>query len=91
MENKRTEDRKYDTDSINISVIGLLDQKEYIPQKKIDCTVVDISESGIGIITNHYLEPGNVIKLDLQNNIITGVVMWSMKLDGAIRAGIKFL
>lgn len=89
-EDKRIEDRKKDPD-IKLSIIGFLDQREYIPQKKIDCSIVDISESGIGIVTNHPLEPGNVIKLDFKNTVITGIVMWSIKMNGNVRAGIKFV
>lgn len=89
-EDKRIEDRKKDLD-IKLSIIGFLDQKEYIPQKKIDCSIVDVSKSGIGIITNHQLEPGNVIKINFKNTVLTGIVMWSMKMDGNVRAGIKFV
>jgi hypothetical protein len=89
--NKRTEDRKTNSGDINLSVVGILEHREYIPQKKFECTIVDISESGLGIITNYPLEPGNVIKLDMKKNIFTGIVMWSMNLDGNIRAGIKFI
>jgi hypothetical protein len=88
---KRIEDRIKDPTDIKLSIIGFMDHKEYIPQKKIDCSIVDISESGIGIITNHQLEPGNVIKLDFKNTVLTGVVMWSMKTDSNVRAGIKFI
>lgn len=91
LQNKRTEDRKIELGDINISVVGILDQRDYIPQKKIECTIVDISKSGVGIITNYHLDPGNIIKLDLKNNTYTGVVMWSMRVDDNIRAGIKFI
>jgi hypothetical protein len=58
---------------------------------------VDISSSGIGIITDRLLSPGDVVKLYIPlgstNTIIptTSEVRWTGAEEGRYRLGLKFL
>jgi len=58
---------------------------------------LDVSSSGIGIITDRLLSPGDVIKLNIPlgdtNTIIptTSEVRWTVVEGGRCRLGLKFL
>ena len=57
-------------------------------------TSIDISDSGVGIITDHELEPGQVIIFKNKENPSLqklAIVQWSMKSGGKYRAGLLFL
>lgn len=57
-------------------------------------TSIDISESGIGLVTDHELEPGQVIifkSKDTPSVNRIAIVQWSMKSGGKYRAGLMFI
>ncbi|HEX8947837.1 MAG TPA: PilZ domain-containing protein, partial [Dissulfurispiraceae bacterium] len=57
-------------------------------------TTIDISDSGVGLITDHELEPGQVIIFKNKDNPSAhrvAIVQWSMKSGGKYRAGLLFL
>lgn len=62
--------------------------------KSYSSTSIDISDSGIGIITDHELEPGQVIIFKNKENPTVhriAIVQWSMKSGGKYRAGLLFI
>lgn len=64
--------------------------------KKIDdvATVIDLSKKGMGILTNHPIEAGNVLTFKRNNKIPTNtaVVKWADRIDDTTyRAGIIFI
>lgn len=89
--NKRHSDRIHDPVTIDFSIIGYINQKDFVPATDIKGQITDISEAGIGLLTNFPLESGNLIRFNFKNLTKTGVVMWSLKTDGSFKAGIKFI
>ncbi|HUI44700.1 MAG TPA: response regulator [Nitrospirota bacterium] len=61
--------------------------------KLISANIVDISESGMGILTDCQLQPGHLIRLSDAPIQGRGVVRWSVYVDAkaAYRAGIQFV
>ena len=77
----------YESINFFITVIDQGETKRWTLQAK----SVDISDSGIGLLTNYPLKESQVISFgdDLANK--TGVVVWSTMFDSKVcRAGIKF-
>lgn len=57
-------------------------------------TSIDMSDSGVGLITDHELEPGQVVVFKNKENPSVqkmAIVQWSMKSGGKYRAGLLFL
>lgn len=55
---------------------------------------IDMSESGMGIVSDCSLEPGQVIIFKDKDNppvIKIAIVQWSMKVGDIFRAGLRFI
>jgi len=58
---------------------------------------VDAGRGGIGLTTDHPLEEGDVIKLELPSALpglnlpVLAEVVWAMPIHGKFRAGLRFL
>jgi len=58
---------------------------------------VDASRGGIGLTTDHPLEEGDVIKLEIPSVLpdlnlpVLAEVVWAMSVHGRFRAGLQFL
>ncbi len=89
--NKRHNERIPDPSAIDFSIIGYLNQKDFVPTSNIKGHITDISEAGIGIITDFPLESGNLLRFNFKHLTKIGVVMWSLKTDGSFKVGIKFI
>jgi DNA-binding NtrC family response regulator len=62
-----------------------------ISRKFLEAQAVDISDSGIGLLSSYPLNESQIIGFDEKNKNKTGVVTWSRMIDGDIcRAGVKF-
>jgi len=62
-----------------------------ISRKLLEAQVVDISDSGIGLLSEYPLSESQVIGFDEKNENKTGVVAWSKMINDTIcRAGVKF-
>ena len=62
-----------------------------ISRKFLEAQAVDISDSGIGLLSSYPLNESQIIGFDEKNENKTGVVTWSKMIDDNIcRAGVKF-
>jgi hypothetical protein len=91
LDNKRHNARRHGPAAIDFSIIGYINQNDFIPEAGIEGKITDISETGLGLLTDFPLEAGNLLMFNFKNLTKTGVVMWSMKLNGSFKAGIKFV
>ncbi len=64
-----------------------------IEESGIKAHVVDISEGGMGIMTDHPIKPGCILWFDDEKEHHAGVIRWRthFKLRNVYRAGIRFL
>ena len=70
--------------------MSVIDQGEYA-RKSLEAQAVDISDSGIGILTRHPLKESQVVGFDDTMGNRTGVVVWSKMIDEEnCRVGIRF-
>jgi hypothetical protein len=96
---KNREKRKLDRSSFSYPVLFEINGTESSPSKAIrsEGCGLDISSSGIGILTDRLLYPGDVVKLYIPlgstNTIIptTSEVRWTGTEEGRFRLGLKFL
>ncbi len=87
----RMHERTPIVDSLEYSV-AIMDLKNL---KNVDdvAVVIDLSKKGMGILTNHPLEAGNVLNFKKNKKIPvhTAVVKWAKRIDETTyRAGLKF-
>ena len=57
-------------------------------------TIVDVSETGVEVITEFPLRPGQVLQWDdrhRQSRLHMALVKWSLQQSGHHRAGLKFI
>jgi len=54
-------------------------------------TLVDITETGMKILSNTYLKPGSIIKLSNNEQSDVGVVMWTLKTKDKFKVKVRFL
>jgi hypothetical protein len=93
------EKRKLDRIHFSYPVLYEIDSKNSSPSNTIrsEGYGLDVSSSGIGILTDRLLSPGDVVKLYIPlgstNTIIptTSEVRWTVVEDGRYRLGLKFL
>ena len=91
---RRTRRRRTTDQEIPISVLGAVARMDI---KKTDSEVrmVDICETGMGIICGIPLHPGQLVKFPYGKNqdmpSEVGIVMWAVDTDGQFRAGVKFI
>lgn len=55
---------------------------------------IDMSESGIGIVADYSLQPGQVVIIKSKEDpadVKIGIVRWSMKIGDKFRAGLRFV
>src|SRR5574341_1592270 len=78
---------QYDgTVDVTVSVI----RSNAIEKRSFAARTVDISQGGIGIVSDVPLEPG-FVRLNTMNENRAGIVMWNRKLDdNTYRVGIRF-
>lgn len=71
--------------SFSLSVLEFTDLKHIEASGK----SVDISEAGLGFLTDFPLEPGHVIRIKNDNaSFMTASVKWIGEMDGRYRAGV---
>ncbi|MFN3478754.1 MAG: PilZ domain-containing protein [Thermodesulfovibrionales bacterium] len=86
---RRVFSRKEEQSEIEYTVT-VLDLKELKKLTK-KALIVDLSEGGVGIITDYPLEPGHILTFvnGFSNKI--GIVRWSDREDSHYRVGVKFV
>ncbi|GAB4419726.1 MAG: hypothetical protein OHK0032_15610 [Thermodesulfovibrionales bacterium] len=91
MEDKRQFKRTSFTETIGYSV-SVLEFRE-LKRLNLKAEAVDISEGGLGIITDYPLEPGHVLRFTGEIEQKAGIVSWAMKIgdNSRYRVGIKFI
>ncbi|MEW5745806.1 MAG: PilZ domain-containing protein [Nitrospirota bacterium] len=91
-QDKRKYDRKSGSETVRFSIIGSFSgQKELLPEASFSGTIVDMSESGLGLLTDIQLEPGTLVKLNEVKGSNVGVVMWTIDTGSKYRIGLKFV
>lgn len=63
----------------------------YPPQYVLESDIMDISESGISILSGYSLESGSTVSCVCTNGEIAGTIRWSMPESNNYRAGIEFM
>ncbi len=77
---------------INFTVLSMHESE--FRRIQFDGTIMDVSEDGIGIVTDFSLQPGQVVQWDdrhKRNRLHIGIVKWSQKQGDLYRAGVMFL
>jgi|GEM_PF-6430317 len=59
-----------------------------ISSDEIKGILMDISEEGLGVSTEHPLQPGELIEVFTGRAVLTGTVMWTIKQDKTFRSGV---
>lgn len=86
---KRRVERQHVINPINCS-ISILDYKGP-DQVDIKGIITSISDTGLGFYTDHYLEPGHMLRFNIGGKQKEGIVKWSMMIERHYSVGIKFL
>ncbi len=77
---------------VTFKILGRVEScREVLHEIKTTGSIVDVSDEGIGLLTDHALEPGCLVKfndLDVPN---VGIIMWSLRKEGRYRVGVKLL
>ncbi|MFO0753442.1 MAG: PilZ domain-containing protein [Thermodesulfovibrionales bacterium] len=77
---------------ISFAVVGSFDgHKEFLPESDIKGSIIDMSENGVGILTDTLLEPGMLLKFKNFKESSMGVVMWTLNSGSRYRIGLKFV
>lgn len=87
---KRRCKRKFTPKTIAFSTDAIGETRE---SKKLNAEVLDISDTGIGLLTTAPLTPGHVIRLSSIKEQVAAVVRWSMIVDNndRYRVGAQFV
>jgi hypothetical protein len=94
MEKRAITRRKYEH-SVSFDLVG--EKPEYYQNVSRDGSGVDISPGGIGVMTDHPLEKGKVVRLmlpvvDGKTNIpVFSIVRWTKVAESQFRVGFQFL
>lgn len=95
MAEKRSKKRQPKEETIKFHIVGDEASWSNLPSTEIEASLVDVSETGLGISLQTPLKPGKLIKfLDKKNNRNLpdmGVVMWTTESTDGVRAGIKLI
>lgn len=88
---KRQFERRPFVGTIGYSV-SVLEFRE-LKRLNLRAETVDISEAGLGIITDYPLEPGHVLRFSSGIDQKAGIVSWAMKItdNGRYRVGVRFI
>lgn len=92
LEEKKTENRRHPRRACQTALEFV--KKSEPKGATYSCICLDISESGIGIITDSELKPGEIIvfkKKDNPSMLKGAVVIWSNKTEGKYRSGLMFI
>jgi hypothetical protein len=54
-------------------------------------TLIDLSNSGTGMLTDVALQPGDMVRLDHDGASKVGIVMWSVESSNNFRVQMRFL
>jgi DNA-binding response OmpR family regulator len=83
---KRRSERKFTAKAITFS-------KDTVIKERLSAEVLDISDTGMGMLTTSSLAPGHVITFSTIKEQAAGVVRWSMIVDQSdlYRVGIQFI
>ncbi|MCC6345865.1 MAG: PilZ domain-containing protein [Nitrospirales bacterium] len=89
---KRGHRREPQQETIAFAVVGSFDgRKEFLPESDIKGSIIDMSENGVGILTDTLLEPGMLLKFKNFKESGMGVVMWTLNSGSRYRVGLKFV
>lgn len=96
MDDRVKDKRKYEraprAEVVTFSVIGSFDGlREFWPEPDSVGTIVDMSENGIGLMTDVLLEPGMLLKFNRSSNINPCVVMWVLDAGSKYKIGLKYI
>jgi len=88
---KRQFERRPFVETIGYSV-SVLEFRE-LRRLNLRAETVDISEAGLGIITDYPLEPGYVLRFSSGIDQKAGIVRWTRKIadDSRYRVGVRFI
>src|SRR5208283_831141 len=88
---KRRQSRETHLETLTFTIMGSFSgKKEFLPSAVLKGTIIDISETGLGIFTEARLEPGMVVKFSEIKGTDVAVVMWTIDLGNLNRIGFKF-
>jgi hypothetical protein len=59
-----------------------------ISSDEIKGILMDISEEGLGVSTEHPLQTGQLVEVFTGRAVLTGTVMWTIKQDKTFRSGV---
>ncbi|MCL4492028.1 MAG: PilZ domain-containing protein [Nitrospirae bacterium] len=89
---KRQHERAPLAEVVTFSVVGSFDGlREFWPEPDRVGTLVDISENGIGLMTDTLLEPGMLLEFNRNSNIKPCVVMWALDAGSKYKVGLKYI
>jgi len=78
-------------DSLEFSLIAPSQETTGSPGSMVTGTIVDITETGMRILSDTYLKPGSLIKLSNDESSDLGVVMWTLKAKDKFKVKVRFL
>lgn len=90
-----TEKRIYPRRSLEIPVEYSMSILEFREMKKIHLKgmTTDISDKGLGLVTEYPLEPGHVLVVNNCSRTLfqkTAIVRWTKPIDASFRVGLEF-
>lgn len=88
--------RKHPRKSLSIPITYSVNVLEFLELKKIHkkAMTTDISDKGIGLITDYPLEPGHVLILSNSDRNLSqkiAIVRWAMKSHDSYRVGLELV
>jgi len=91
--NSDQRDHQRESQNVNdeFSFFHVDEQRYFFPQSELRGTIIDMSASGIGLLTDCTLKPGNLLKFNHSDLPQLGVVMWTVNTGDKFRVGIRFL
>lgn len=79
------------TNKVAFSVMNGVPFNQKPLESKMSGTLIDISQNGLGFLTDVPLKPGNVLKFDNLDACNSGIVMWTIQSDKSYRVGVRFV
>ncbi len=96
MDDRRAQDRKNNRAILSSPTVWFEIKSDFAPLAK-KASIIDMTESGMGLATDSPLETGSFIKIVKKQKKVadqlpeSGVVMWTLESSDGFRAGIKFV
>lgn len=95
MKERREHERQPCEGEISFNIIGHEQKHEILPSTTMAASLIDLSQSGVGLTTEAPLEPGQILRFvkvpagcDLP---ATGIVLWTAEMASGNRVGVQFM